>query len=376
MRVVLDQVGVAIPSGVGRHGLELTRQLIETAPAGYGVAGFVPSSPDIEYRRIEERLPGLAKLHKSALDRRQLAAAWQHGFSRLPGSGIIHAPSLLAPLYRHDRVNNPDDQIIVTVHDVAAWTHPETLSSRGVSWHRAMVRRAHRYADAIIVPTHAVAAELNDILNFGDRIRVIAGAVRGDLQLPDDHDERAERLGLPETFIVVSGAIDRRGGIPQLIQALGRDDAPDLPLVLAGPAAHDPLNLDGLAAEHGLDPERLMAFGELDGADLATVLHRATVAAVPSLADGFGVSVLEAMTLGTPVVHSDAPALVETAGDAGFQVEREPADSYPERLADALRTVIEDGVVRDELAIRGKDRVKAFTWRDSAEKTWQLHADL
>ncbi|MDX2027003.1 MAG: glycosyltransferase family 1 protein, partial [Microcella sp.] len=73
LRVVLDQVGDPVPSGIGRYALELTRALIETAPRGCDVAGIVASSPPSEYERIEQQLPGLSDLFKSALDRRQLA---------------------------------------------------------------------------------------------------------------------------------------------------------------------------------------------------------------------------------------------------------------------------------------------------------------
>ena len=127
LRVVLDGAGAETPHGVGRYTIELTRELIATAPRGCSVTGFVPSSPEADYDRIEAALPGLASLAKSALDRRQLAAAWQHGFSRLPGTGMVQAPSLLAPLYRHDPVNNPGEQFVVTMHDAVAWMSQVTM---------------------------------------------------------------------------------------------------------------------------------------------------------------------------------------------------------------------------------------------------------
>ena len=153
LRVILDQMLAPVPGGVSRSTEELTRALISTAPRGSRVAGFVPASTDEEYATIRERLPGLAELHKSALARRELAFAWQHGFTPIPGEGLLHATSLLAPLRRHDRVAKPDSQVVVTIHDAVPWTHPETLTPRGASWHRAMAKRAERYADAIVVPS-------------------------------------------------------------------------------------------------------------------------------------------------------------------------------------------------------------------------------
>ena len=119
-----------------------------------------------------------------------------------------------------------------------------------------------------------------------------------------------------------------------------------------------------------------MVLGRLDDADLATVLHRATMFAFPSRAEGFGLPVIEAMALGTPVVHTDLPAVMEVAADAGLVVDIESGADVPRRLAEQLRRIAEDAELAEQLAVRGLDRARAFSWRDSAEKVWQLHADL
>jgi len=336
----------------------------------------VPASPEPEYDRLERELPGLAGLHKSALDRRQLRAAWQHGFTRLPGGGMVHSPSLLAPLRRHDRVESPGDQMVVTVHDAVAWTHPETVPPARASWIRAMARRAQRYADAVVVPTHAVAEQLGEVLDLGDRVRVIAGAVSSTLVLGDDADERAERLGLPDRYVLGVGPFEPRKGTSELLWALADTAAPSIPLVLAGPTGDADVDIESIRADARLAPDRVLALGALDDADLAVVYDRAAALVVPSLAEGFPLPVLEAMSLGTPVVHSDAPALLEVAADAGLVVPRADFAGYPRRIAEALRRVLEEPLLAEELVVRGHDRVRAFSWRDSAEKTWQLHADL
>ena len=376
LRVVLDQAVAPIPGGIGRYAIELTRELIATAPRGCDVTGIVPSSPEADYQRIEAALPGLGGLFKSALDRRQLAAAWQHGFTRLPGTGMVHAPSLFAPLYRHDRVNNPGEQIIVTIHDTVPWSHPETLTPRGVAWHIAMAKRAERYADAIVVPTHTVADQVAELLDFGDRVRVIGGAASTTLDPGPSADSRAAELELPERYIICVGTIEPRKGIAELITALGHPDAPDLPLVLVGQQGWGDIDVNALAAHAGLDDGRVRVLGALDDTALAVALSRATVAVVPSLAEGFGLPLLEAMQLGVPTVHSSAAALVEVSGGAGLVVDLDPRDEYPQRLAEALRRVVDDTALADELRVRGRDRAAAYSWNDSAEKTWQLHADL
>ena len=92
LRVIVDDVLAPTPNGQSRYAEELTRALIATAPRGASVEGVVSASPEAEYEDLLDRLPGLA-LHKSSLARRELAAAWQHGFTRLPASCTLRASS-------------------------------------------------------------------------------------------------------------------------------------------------------------------------------------------------------------------------------------------------------------------------------------------
>ncbi|GAB3126713.1 glycosyltransferase family 4 protein [Glaciibacter psychrotolerans] len=385
LRVVVDQMAAPVPGGIGRYTEELTQALIAAAPANCAVEGIVSSSSEADYASIEERLPGLASLYKTTLARRELSAAWQLGLSTSPGPGMIHAPGLLAPLRRHDRVNS-GTQVAVTVHDTLVWSHPEAFTATTVAWTKGMIRRAKKHADAIVVPSHAVAAQLSEIVDLGDRVRVIGPALSRTFQLPGAGlagefaaqliDERLGALNLPSEYILTAGTLEPRKGVAAVIAALGEPGAPDLPLVVLGPDSWGELNLATVADEAGLKPGRVQAFPTLSNEDLALVMSRASAFVYPSLDEGFGLPMIQAFQMGTPVIHSDAPALVETSGDAGFVVERNDADGYPRRLAAALTTVLGDRELADRLRVYGSDRSRAFSWRDSAERVWQLHADL
>src|SRR5690606_31394881 len=130
-------------------------------------------------------------------------------------------------------LNEVGTQTVVTIHDVTAWTHPNVLDPKKADWIKAMAKRAHRFADAVVVPTHAVATELNSIMNFGDRIRVIAGAVSSKLVTPVDPGVRAARLGLPDKYILSAGTLAPSKGLGALIQSLAHPDSVDLPLLIA-----------------------------------------------------------------------------------------------------------------------------------------------
>ena len=373
LRVIVDEVTAAPNGGMARYAEELTRQLIATAPRGSNVAGIVSASPEPDYAHLAERLPGLVELYKSPLARRELAAAWAHGFTRLPGAGMVHATSLLAPMHRHEQVSGRNNQTVVTVHDAIAWTDPELLTSRQVSWNRAMTKRAERFADAVVAPTHAVAEVLAENFAFGDRLRVIGGAPSSRLHPMRDDAERRDELGLHGDYLLTVAGLDPRKGLEVLIDALAL--VPDVALVVVGAAPGDAEGIAERTRERNVDAGRVVVLDQLDDDDLAAVLQGATAFLQASRAEGFGLALVEAMSFGLPVIHSDAPALVEVAADAGIVIARddpEEADGY----AATIREVLDDAELRDRLSLGARDRARAFSWRDSAEKVWQLHADL
>ena len=374
LRVIVEEALTPVPSGLSRYAEELTRALIATAPPRCEVEGIVAASTEGQYADILDRLPGLTGLHKSKLARRQLLSAWQHGFTRLPG--MIHAPTLLAPLAKHDRLNTRGQQTVVTLHDLTAWLQPESVDYRGVGWHQSMVKRAERYADALVVPSHTVAEQLGEFFDFGDRVRVIGGAVSPSLRVPADADERAARLDLPGEYLVALGGLEQRRGLDQLLAALALPDAGDIPLLVIGPDDNGSGSLREAAVAAGLTPGRVVPLGFLRDADLSVVLDRATAFVLPSLLEGFGLQLLEAFHFGTPVIHSDTPALVEVAGDAGLVVALDEPSGYPERIAAAIGSVLTDTELAASLATAGRDRAALYRWDNSAEKVWQLHADL
>ena len=189
-------------------------------------------------------------------------------------------------------------------------------------------------------------------------------------------DERAVRLGLPGQYILSVGTLEPRKGLAALIQSLAEPGSADLPLLIAGPEGWGGVDVAAIAAEAGLPEGRVRTLGFLADADLAVALDRAAVFVFPSIAEGFGLPVIEAFHFGTPVVHSDEPAVLEIAAGAGISVERDDAEGYPGRLAEAIARVVNDRALAERLHVTGLDRSRAFSWRDSAEKVWQLHADL
>lgn len=374
MRVIVDEMVPPVRGDLGSYTRDLTRALIRHAPSGCDVEGIIAAHDNEAIEKVRNRLGGLSRLNQTTLRRRELSAAWQMGVGGSSlATGLLHSPTLLAPLVKHDL--EAGSQTTVTVHDALPWTHPKSFTPATVALQKALLKRARKYADAIVVPTHAVADQLADITDFGDRVRVVAGAAPSTLRLPVVPEQRALELGLPPQYIVAKGSLDPRHGIVDLISAMALPSAPDIPLLIIGPESWGELTIEAVADEAGVVEGRVAGLGQLSDADLALVLSRATAFVFPSVGEGFGLPVVEAFTFGTPVIHADDDALLETAGGYGHVVEAE-GPGYPERLAEAISEVVDDDDLRNRLTILSQDRGHSFSWSSAAEAVWSLHADL
>ncbi|GAA4187907.1 glycosyltransferase family 1 protein [Gryllotalpicola kribbensis] len=366
LTVIAEQLLAPVPGGIGRYTASLLPELIAAAPAGWQVEALVARHPEAAIAELEQRFPGLAGTRALPLPPRLMPELWRRGIPGTMPGGHVHATSSLAPLSHRSHT-------VVSLHDAVPWTHPETLTAHGAAWHRAMGERAARFADGVAVLTQAVADQLAEVADFGDRLHVVPPAVSPSLVLPSFADERAAALGLPDEYILTVGTLEPRKALGALIEAMASPAAPPLPLVVVGPPGWGGVSVADAAARAGLAPDRVLPLGFLPDTDLAVAYDRATVFAFPSLAEGFGLPVLEAFSFGTPVVVSDDPALVEVSAGNALVVERAPAASYPERLAAGIRSLV-DGPSDSADAI-GARRARAaeFTWSRTAAAVWQLH---
>jgi glycosyltransferase involved in cell wall biosynthesis len=182
------------------------------------------------------------------------------------------------------------------------------------------------------------------------------------------------RYDLPERFILFLGAVEPRKNLLRLIEAFAALKPAlrrETPLVVAG--AHGWLNdsVRERVGKLGLDKSVLFP-GYIAGDDVAALYSLATVFAYPSLWEGFGLPVLEAMACGTPVLTSNVSALPEVAGDAALFVT--PTDV--EAIADGLARLLDDAALRAELGARGVRRTAAFSWKRCARETLAVYTSV
>jgi glycosyltransferase involved in cell wall biosynthesis len=360
MRVafLLEQCLSPVPGGTGRYSRELAGALAAEAGDDDSVTGWTAWHRDLS-GAVVEGVHGPVRL---AVPRRPLVAAWQQGRGPRPADcDLVHAPTLFAP----PRGRRP---LVVTIHDAVPWTHPSTLTPRGVDWHRAMAAQVARSADAIVVPTQAVADALADLLPIADRVRVIGEGVSAALTAAAG----GSALELPDQFLFTFATLEPRKGLDLLIAALARPEAPRLPLLVAGQPGWGGVDPLAEAASAGLPEGRVRLLGRVPDAELATLLHAATAVVVPSRAEGFGLPLLEAMAAGAPVVTSDDPALVEVGGGAAAVA---PVGDDA-ALAALLCDVVNDPERRQRMSAAGLVRAEAFSWEQTARATWKLYREL
>ncbi|MBB5805909.1 glycosyltransferase involved in cell wall biosynthesis [Saccharothrix ecbatanensis] len=337
--VLTEQLLAPVPGGTGRYTRELAAALAAAAPDGWTVTGVVSRHADVSAAVV----PGVEGPRVLPLPRRALIAAWERGVPYWPGGDSVHAFTPFAP---------PRGRVVVTVHDTVPWTHPSTLTPRGVAWHQRVISRAVSRAGAIVVPTSVVADELRRYAPGPVPVHVVGNGVTA---FPAE-----EAVDVPPRYVLAIGTIEPRKGFDLVASAT---EELGVPLVVVGPQGWGGVDL---RAPH------VHLLGRLSDAQLAFVLRRAAVLAAPSLAEGFGLPVVEAMAAGVPVVHSDAPALVEVAGGAGIVVPRGDRAA----LASALRTVLSDTALFGRLVTLGRTRAEAFTWENAARSVWDVHLGL
>ncbi len=225
----------------------------------------------------------------------------------------------------------------------------------------AQARDAAARADSIITVSGFTKSQVTGILGVNpDKVHVVHHGVRPLALLP----------AKPEKVILHVGAVQSRKNIARLVQAFEAVSA-DWKLVLAGASGYGAESIfERIAASPA--SSRIVVTGYVSPAELAQWYSRAGVFAFPSLDEGFGMPVLEAMAAGVPVLTSNRSALPEVAGDAALLVNPEDVAE----LAEGLVRLTREEALRAELAQRGHARVQQFRWEKAVRETWEVYRAL
>lgn len=262
---------------------------------------------------------------------------------------------------------------VATVYDIIPLLHPDeylpwsSLFGLPRLLHAAWNPRRLRQADHLVAISHEVKRTLVERLRLSpERIAVIQPGA-DHLALAPEGPRQFPPSGRP--FVLHVGAVDARKNLPRTLRALSLlPRSSDLVLAVAGRMTEaEESGLRAAAREAGVE-HRLEPLGFVDDARLASLYRAATAFVFPSLAEGWGLPVLEAMAHGCPVVTSNRSSLPEAAGDAALLVD----PTSPESIALAVARLEDDSTLRADLVARGLRRVGDFTWSASARAHMNL----
>ncbi len=281
------------------------------------------------------------------------------------GTAVVHGTNYVVPPSRRPRV--------VSVYDCWFLRHGEHVHP-DVARAGAVLRRAATTGAVVHTSSQASADAVHELLGAQVEVKVIPlGAPPAPPETTSTFRPVPELSGRP--FVLALGTLERRKNLPRLVDAFAAvsTEQPEARLVLAGGPGNDSAAIDDAIARlprHIV--HKVLLTGRIDEATKSWLLHHASVLAYPSLDEGFGFPLLEAMAVGLPVVASRAGSIPEVAGDAALLVEASATDD----LAAALVAALSDSALRATMIDAGRARVRAFPWSATARGLADLYAAL
>ncbi|WP_209560401.1 glycosyltransferase family 1 protein [Frigoribacterium sp. PvP032] len=368
--VLLDATSIPADSGgVGRYLRELVPELARRDDLVLHVAC---QRRDVPW--LTRDAPG-AVLHPAPADTTSVARrlVWEQlalpRLARRVGADVIHSPHYTMPLVtRIPRV--------VTLHDATFFSHPELHGRLKGPFFRRWIRLASQRATRCIAPSQATADEVARWAGAPARPIVVSfHGVDTERYSPGSRAREAEMrrsLAIGEApYVAFVGTVEPRKNVGPLLDAITRlaERRPELAprLLLAGGRGWDEPVIERLEAAAPGAAYRWL--GYVDEQLLPSFVASSTLVAYPSVGEGFGLPILEALASGVPVVTTDRLAAPEVGGDVAVYCEPDAAS-----IENALEALLDDDARRDELGRRGRERGLTFTWRRTADEHAAVYA--
>lgn len=262
--------------------------------------------------------------------------------------------------------------LVATVHDLFPLTHPHLLSARGVGVMARGLAAIRERAAKVLVSTKVVADECVRAGFEPNRIEIAPFGVAPVEVDDDDVSDVRRRYGITGPYVLFVGTHEPRKNLGLLLEALVGLNDPDLSLVIAGPKGWGDPRGDSVYASLSDVPSPVIDVGFVPTDDLPALQRGAVAFCYPSLAEGFGLPVLEAMAAGAVIVTTRDSAMAEVAGDAAMLVD--PHD--PAGLAATIRHALDDEVAMAQRRRAGFNRSREFTWQSCAEATCDVYESV
>jgi glycosyltransferase involved in cell wall biosynthesis len=356
--VTVEQSWHVVPGGIATSTVSLLRAL-----EGLGRLDLVGVAARHRRPPAPALVPPIPVRHLP-LSRRVLYEAWQRlrwpPVERATGPvDVVHDAGYVVPPSRAP--------LVATVHDLLFLTYPQHYT-----WHsRTVLRRgfelARRHARLVMCPSRATASHCEEQGIERERLRLVPWGV-SIRPVDGDHAERvAGRYRLDRPYVLFCGTVEPRKNLRRVLAAFRALDRPGVELIIAGPQGWKEdigLDLDGLGG-------RARRVGFVPRPELDVLYARAAAVVYPSLGEGFGLPILEAMAQGAPVVTSKGTAMEEVAGDAALLVD--PLDT--DAIAGAMDRLLDDPSLAATLGRAAREHAAGFTWERTAELAAVVYAE-
>jgi glycosyltransferase involved in cell wall biosynthesis len=285
---------------------------------------------------------------------------------------VLHSPHHHTPIAARLPLG-ARTKLVVTMHDLTFMRLPQRYPLARRLYMQAVTRASALAANAIITPSQTVRHEVIERLRFrAERVVAIPEAAASNyVPVPRAQIEEVRaRCGLPERYVLSVGSLEPGKNRARLLRAVAalRDKGIDCTVVIVGQPAWMYEQDYDLVRELGLSG-RVIFLGYVPDRDMPALYSGATLFAFPSLYEGFGLPVLEAMACGTPVVTSNVSATAEVANDAALLVD----PLHTQAIVTAIEALLSDDSLRSDLRERGLRRASEFSWERAAHETLLLY---
>ena len=363
MNICIDmRPALSRPTGVGTYLQNLVRALSEIDDQNEYF--LFSSSWKERYNPVE--YPSHFKIKDRRWPVRLLNFGWNHlsfpSIEFVLGTSVqvAHSPTpLVIPSRKARRVT--------TVHDLYFFTNPEHAVREMQKDYPKMVKKHCLRSDAIIAVSDHTKKQLVEMLEVpSSRIYTIKHGIDPFfLERAPVHQvaQVREKLTIPGPYLLFVGTREPRKNLDILLRAF-RNLGEDLFLVIAGS--------QGWGLEQIQFPERVLLTGYVSKSDLRVLYQQAAAVVFPSIEEGFGFPLLEGMASEVPVIASRIPAFQEVCNDSCLYFDA----TEEQELTEQIRSVLHSSELREKLVSKGRERIKKFSWKDSAQKTLDLYMSL
>ena len=353
---LIEQCWHRVPGGTAVTAVNLAEEMSRLE--GIDLIGIAANHK----KNPKKPIPESMKIVNSKLPRQILYETWNR-FNTPKVENLVKSVDLVHA--SGGAVPSTDLPLVATIHDLSWREQNDWFPSRGKRFAEAWLDKA-RKAERIICPS---ITTFKDLVKAGfdeQIIRIVPLGVKTRKVGQDQVEGLLEENSIKTPFILWVGTIEPRKNIPTLVEAM--QQIPEIPLVLVGPKGWES------DLQSAIDPirERVKIIGEVDEVTKHTWYKAASVFCFPSLLEGFGLPIAEAMSHGTPVVTSSTTATSEVAGDAALLIDPKSADA----IAESIKKILGKPETAKELGEKGLERAKKMTWKDTALATADVYREV